>query len=145
MAVRIRLSRIGRIHRPYYRVVAIESRCHREGTASEILGTYDPLLKDKNLAVNAERVDAWVKQGALISEAVTSLLKRHGYPVPCAGGQARVKPGKVEAKADGKKWVAPTRRAKKNHEVKLKAARKAEAAAAAAKPAEAVAADAPQA
>ena len=143
MAVRIRLSRIGRIHRPFYRVVAIESRCHREGTASEILGTYDPLLKDKNLAVSSERIDAWVQQGALISEAVTSLLKRHGYPVPSAGGKARTKAGKAEAKADGKKWVAPTRRAKKNHEVKLKAARK--AAAAVAKPAEAVAADAPQA
>ena len=41
MAVRIRLARIGRTHRPFYRIVAIDSRCHRGGLANEILGTYD--------------------------------------------------------------------------------------------------------
>ena len=45
MAVHIRLARLGRTHRPFYRVVAIDSRNHREGRAAEVLGTYDPMLE----------------------------------------------------------------------------------------------------
>ena len=47
MAVHIRLARLGRTHRPFYRVVAIDSRNHREGRAAEVLGTYDPMLAEK--------------------------------------------------------------------------------------------------
>jgi small subunit ribosomal protein S16 len=149
MAVRIRLARIGRIHRPYYRIVAIDGRCAREGETNEILGTYDPLKAEKNIEVQAERLDAWVQKGALVSEALGSLLKHHGYAVPAAKRTAAVVADKAPAK-DGKKWVKPTRRAVRKHAAKLKAERKVVTAAAveaakAAKAAAAPAADAPQA
>src|SRR3954471_17705346 len=92
MAVCIRLSRFGRLHRPYFRIVAIDGRRHREGEASEILGSYDPLLKDKNIQVNMDRVGAWISQGAQVSESLTNLLKFHGYQLP-------VKPAKAEKPA----------------------------------------------
>ncbi|TVR15142.1 MAG: 30S ribosomal protein S16 [Planctomycetota bacterium] len=123
MAVRIRLARFGRSHRPFYRVVAIDSRNHREGRASEVLGTYDPLLPEKNISVDIERVHAWISQGALLTEAVRSLLKRGGYQVQpetviASQEKKRAKKSaarKSRAKKDGKKWQAPSRRAVLKH------------------------------
>lgn len=138
MSVRIRLARLGRKHRPFFRIVAIDRRCHREGVANEVLGTYDPLLAEKNINVNLDRVDAWVKEGAQISDSLASLLKHSGYAVPkTAAVGRRVKKHKCP-KGDGKTWVPPTRRALRKHAAKVKAARLAEAAAkkAAAAPAE---------
>lgn len=150
MAVRIRLSRIGRTHRPYYRIVAIDGRCHREGEANEILGSYDPLKSEKNIDVQAERLEAWVKQGALVSEALSKLLKHHGHAVPTAGGTSRSKDGKGPAKKDGKVFAKATRRQVRKHAAKLKGEAKAKLAAeaaakAAAQPAAEAAAEAPKA
>jgi small subunit ribosomal protein S16 len=134
MAVCIRLARYGRLHRPFFRVVAIDGRCHREGVANEILGTYDPLASDKNLSVNGERIKAWVAQGAQVSEALTSLLKHYGYEVPVQGaGARRASAKKVESRPtqDGKKFVPASRRSRIKHLKAKKAAAKAAAAAAA--------------
>lgn len=151
MAVRIRLSRYGRIHRPYFRIIAIDKRCHREGLANEVLGSYDPLAPDgKNIAVNVDRVKAWIDQGAVISEGLTSLFKHHGVAIPTKPVKA-VAPAKATTtkskaaspKRDGaNKWVAPSRRAVRQHEAKLKKERMAklateQSAAAAAKAAKA--------
>ena len=147
MAVKIRLSRYGRIHRPYFRIVAIDGRCHREGVANEILGSYDPLKPEKNIEVQIDRVEAWVKQGAQISTSLKHLLKHHGYTVPATSHKEKPDTRKKAAAKPAKgTYVAPTRRALQKHQAKLKAARKAEAAAKAAeaKPAEAPA-DAPNA
>ena len=46
MAVRIRLKKMGRRHRPYYRIVAADSRAKRDGRVLEVLGQYDPLAKE---------------------------------------------------------------------------------------------------
>ncbi len=151
MAVKIRLSRYGRIHRPYFRIVAIDGRCHREGTASEILGNYDPLKPEKNIEVQMDRVEAWVKQGAQISTSLKNLFKHFGYTVPTssqsdkpAAKKPAAKTKKPAAKQAKKTYVAPTRRALRKHQAKLKAVRKAETAAKAAeaKPAAAEAAPA---
>lgn len=148
MAVVIRLARHGRTHRPFYRVIAIDSREHREGKASEVLGTYDPLKAETNIEVNIERVHAWIRQGAKPSQAVASLLKRGGYEVfPAEVGEAaernaakRKAKWAKRKKSDGKTWKAPSRRAVNNHAKGLKQARLAEAAKAAAAKAEADAA-----
>lgn len=134
MAVRIRLSRFGRLHRPYFRIVAIDGRCHREGKANEVIGSYDPALPDgKAVTVQMDRVEAWVKEGALVSNALINLFKFHGYtlpasmiPQPTAAKSTRA--GDKPAKKDGKKWVAPTRRAARKHALKLKGERKVKAA-----------------
>lgn len=143
MSVCIRLSRLGRLHRPFFRIVAIDRRCHREGVANEILGTYDPLKPDQNVEVKLDRVEAWVKEGAQVSQAVASLLKANGYVAPATAAAKKAKKRKVP-KGDGKTWVKPSRRALRKHAAKLKAVRKAELAAKAAeKAAAAPAADAP--
>jgi|GEM_PF-621109 len=145
MSLMIRLSRIGRLHRPYYRIVAIDKRCHREGKTNEILGSYDPLRADKTVDVQMERVAAWLSQGAEISQAVSSLLKLNGYAVPAKA--AKVKHKRKTRKGDGKTWVAPSRRALVKHAKKVKTVRKADTTAklkarkAAAAPAEAPAAE----
>ncbi|HYE05437.1 MAG TPA: 30S ribosomal protein S16 [Planctomycetota bacterium] len=129
MPVRIRLSRFGRLHRPYFRIVACDGRVHREGKAQEVIGLYDPLRKDKNIEVDMAKVEAWVGRGAQISEGLRNLLKFHGYQLPAAKVEA--KPAKAAKKADKPKatakgtYVAPTRRALRAHQAKLKGVRKA--------------------
>lgn len=76
MSVRIRLQRIGRPKRPYYRVVAIDQRAKRNGKPLEILGQYDPILKENKLTVKMERVNYWIKTGAKPSDTVASLIKK---------------------------------------------------------------------
>jgi small subunit ribosomal protein S16 len=134
MAVRIRLSRFGRLHRPFFRVIACDKRVHREGIANEILGTYDPLLGDKALTVDTEALKGWIARGAHVSDALINLLKHYKYEVPAIGAGARkaaAKAAKAAPKKDSKKFVPATRRAKRAHAAKLKAERKAAAAAAA--------------
>ncbi len=76
MSVRIRLQRIGRPKRPYYRVVAIDKRSKRNGEPIEILGQYDPLLQENKLNIKMERFEYWVKTGAQPSDTVASLVKK---------------------------------------------------------------------
>ncbi len=140
MAVRIRLSRFGRLHRPFFRVIACDKRVHREGIANEIIGTYDPLLGEKALTIDTEAVKAWVARGAHISSALINLMKHFKYEVPTIGAGAKKAAAKAAAAKptkDGKKFVPATRRSKRAHAAKLKAERKAAAAAAAPAAAEA--------
>ena len=74
MSVRIRLQRIGRPKRAYYRVVAIDQRAKRNGKPIEILGQYDPVLQENKLSVKQDRVEYWLKNGAKPSDTVASLL-----------------------------------------------------------------------
>ncbi len=152
MAVKIRLSRYGRIHRPYFRVIAIDGRRHREGEANEIIGSYDPNLKEQNLKIEMDRVQAWLAQGALISPGLTKLMKHYGYAVPAraaakpevvAKAKAETKAkaaAKPKAKKDGKTFVPATRRSLRKHAAKLKSERKVTTAAAIAEAAAAKAA-----
>jgi small subunit ribosomal protein S16 len=139
MAVRIRLSRFGRLHRPYFRIVAIDKRCHREGKTNEVLGSYDPLLKDKNIQVDMAKVEAWIARGALVSEGLSNLLKHHGYPLPAKTAAAKPEKKAVQKpaakspkKGEKQPWVAPSRRALRKHAAKKKAEHKAKLAAEAA-------------
>ncbi len=150
MAVCIRLARHGRLHRPFFRIVAIDKRCHREGETNEILGTYDPTLAQKPIAVDMDKVNAWIKDGALLSAGLKDLLKHHGYAVPVRTPAVNSTPGKEAPKPkDTKKgetpkgtFVAASRRAVKKHELtkkksRLEAEKAAKAAAAPAPEAEA--------
>lgn len=75
MAVRLRLQRFGSNKRPFYRVVASDSKKARDGRFLEILGTYDPLLG--KVLVDAEKVQKWMDNGALPTETVRSLFKKY--------------------------------------------------------------------
>ncbi len=78
MAVRIRLRRMGRKKRPFYRIVAADSRSPRDGRFIETLGTYNPLEEPMRVEVNEERVFYWLKNGAQPTTTVKSLLRRKG-------------------------------------------------------------------
>jgi len=95
MAVKIRLNRIGTKKRPYYRIIAIDSRLPRNGRHLEILGTYDPM----NLAVaqhsdnksekgllnlKTDRIQYWLGVGAVATPTVKTILKRAKISKPKA-------------------------------------------------------------
>ncbi|MCE5187332.1 MAG: 30S ribosomal protein S16 [Planctomycetaceae bacterium] len=77
MSVKIRMTRMGRRHRPYFRINAVESRTPRDGRILEKLGHYDPLEKDaaKQYVLNKERFEYWLSQGAVASDTVAEILK----------------------------------------------------------------------
>jgi small subunit ribosomal protein S16 len=80
VAVRIRLKRMGRIHRPFYRVCVIDGRAPRDGKVIEEVGTYDPLVKetDARATLQVERIDYWLSVGAQPSDNVRVLIKKYG-------------------------------------------------------------------
>ena len=78
MAVRIRMKQMGRKHRHFYRIVAIDARQPRDGKIIEELGSYDPQVHDTNnrVVLKPDRVKYWMSVGALPSEKVAVLLKK---------------------------------------------------------------------
>jgi len=74
--VRLRLTRRGTRKRPFYRIVAADSRKARDGRIIEQLGIYNPMVEPNELKVDLERVDYWIGTGAQPSETVASLIKR---------------------------------------------------------------------
>ena len=72
----IRLSRIGKKKKPFYRVVVIEKTRPRDGRVVENVGTYDPLKKPAEYKLNAERIKHWLGCGAQPSDTVRSILRR---------------------------------------------------------------------
>ena len=80
MSVRIRLKRMGRTHRPFYRVCAMDQRAPRNGRVIEELGYYDPMVKetDARAILQQERIDYWLGVGAQPSGKVAVLIKKYG-------------------------------------------------------------------
>jgi len=79
LAVKIRMKRFGRTHRPFYRINAVDSRAPRDGRVIEELGSYDPHASDdKKVKLNVERVQYWLSVGAQPSDTVRSFLKKAG-------------------------------------------------------------------
>ena len=76
--VKIRLKRLGRRNRPFYRLVAIDSRTRRDGREIERLGWYNPISKDEQISFNEERIVHWLNNGAQVSDTVNSLMKKIG-------------------------------------------------------------------
>ena len=76
MAVVLRMTRRGAKKKPFYRIVAADSRSPRDGKFLEMLGTYDPLKSENNIKIDTEKVTSWIKKGAKPSETVAALLKK---------------------------------------------------------------------
>jgi small subunit ribosomal protein S16 len=156
MAVKIKLTRLGKIRNPQYRIAVADSRTRREGRAIEVIGRYHPKEDPSLIEVDSERAQYWLSVGAQPTEPVLKLLKITGdwqkfKGLPGAEGRLKVaepKPSKLElfnaalAAADGapdteaakpKQKKAP---AKKAAEKPADEAGKADDAAVAEKPAE---------
>jgi len=78
----IRLRRAGSKKRPFFRVVVTDSRAARDSSFVEVLGHYNPRTTPETLKLNRERVDHWLKRGALASDTVRTLIVRN--PAPAA-------------------------------------------------------------
>lgn len=80
MAVRIRLKKMGRTHRPFFRVCAMDSRAPRDGRVIEELGIYDPMVPetDARAILKGERIDYWLGVGAQPTRKVGTLIKKYG-------------------------------------------------------------------
>ncbi|OQX17904.1 MAG: 30S ribosomal protein S16 [Desulfobulbaceae bacterium A2] len=76
MALRIRLTRMGRKKHPFYRIIVANSDAPRDGKFLEILGTYDPMQQPAAITLDQERLGMWLERGAQPSDTVNSLIKR---------------------------------------------------------------------
>jgi small subunit ribosomal protein S16 len=79
VAVRIRMKRLGRKHRSYFRIVAIDGRQPRDGRIIEELGAYDPMVKntEERVRLKPDRIKYWLSVGAKPSERVEILFKKY--------------------------------------------------------------------
>jgi small subunit ribosomal protein S16 len=128
MSVVIRLMRAGAKKRPFYRMVAADSRRQRDGRFLEILGHYNPLTQPYELVVHRDKVERWILLGAQPSEQVASLLRTLGitaspsHAVKAARAAAGIAPAPApKAKPAAKRAV---QRKSSERKVKAKAARK---------------------
>jgi small subunit ribosomal protein S16 len=139
MAVVIRLKRAGAKKRPFYRLVAADSRRQRDGRFLEILGHYNPIAQPFELVVQREKIESWIAKGAQPSDQVASLLRSLGIATmapktgPLNVAQAAVAPEAAPAVAATKKAAKkaakkPAKRAVKkkvsDRKTKAKVARK---------------------
>lgn len=127
MAVKIKLTRLGKIRTPQYRIIVADARTRREGSAIETLGRYHPKEEPSHIQVNSERAQYWLSVGAQPTEPVLKLLKLTGdwqkhKGLPGAEGSLQAappRPTKLEvfnaalAEADGPTTEATTPKKKK--------------------------------
>jgi small subunit ribosomal protein S16 len=153
MAVKIKLTRLGKIRNPQYRIAVADSRTRRDGRSIEVIGRYHPKEEPSLIEVNSERAQYWLSVGAQPTEPVLALLKITGdwqkfKGLPGAEGTLKVKEPKTSkldlfnaalAQADGapsgdatqlKKKKAPTKKAEEAAPAEAEAAPVEEAAAA---------------
>lgn len=78
MAVKIRLQRFGTKKRPFYRLVAADSRNKRDGRYLEIIGTYNPLTDPATVKIDAEKAQKWLNEGAQATDTVKNLFVQAG-------------------------------------------------------------------
>ena len=78
MAVKLRLTRMGKKKQPMYRIVATDSHTKRDGEYIELIGTYNPLTKPATVKINEEVALKWLSNGAIPSDTVKNLLKEAG-------------------------------------------------------------------
>ena len=78
MAVKLRLKRMGAKKRPFYRIVAADSRSPRDGKFIELVGTYNPITEPAEIKVNEEVALKWLSNGAIPTDTVRDLLSKQG-------------------------------------------------------------------
>ena len=74
--VALRLNRQGTKDRPYYKIVAVDSRKRRDGRYIEQLGSYNPMVEGTNFTIDLEKAEQWIKNGAQPSDTVRSIIKK---------------------------------------------------------------------
>ena len=113
MSVKIRMTRMGRRHRPFFRINAVESRTPRDGRILEKLGHYDPLEKnaDKQYILNKERIEFWLGKGAVPSETCAEIFKTR-LSITCPQYEAQLQ-RRARARAIARKQGKPFTKAER--------------------------------
>ncbi len=88
MALRIRLRRVGRKGKPFYRIVVADQRSARDGSFVEVIGHYNPLTDPAEIEVDVEKARSWLARGATPTDTARSLLRRAGVFRTSAESQA---------------------------------------------------------
>ncbi len=78
MAVKIRMKRMGANKKPFYRIVVADSRAPRDGRFIEEIGYYNPISNPKQVKIDQEKAEKWMKNGAKPTETVRALFKNNG-------------------------------------------------------------------
>ena len=78
MAVKMRLTRIGKKKTPFYRVVIADARAPRDGRFVEEIGYYNPMTEPADIKIDADKAKQWLKNGAQPTDTVKALLKKSG-------------------------------------------------------------------
>ncbi len=89
MAVKLRLKRGGAKQRPFYRIVAADSRNKRDGRFIETIGTYNPIPANYELTVDEEKALYWLNNGAEPTDTVRSLLSKKGIMTKYASSKVK--------------------------------------------------------
>ena len=76
MAVKIRLTRMGKKKNPFYRVVVADERARRDGAPIEEIGYYNPMTEPADIKIDAEKANKWLANGAQPTDTVRALLKK---------------------------------------------------------------------
>ena len=76
MAVKIRLTRMGKKKNPFYRIVVADERTRRDGAPIEEIGYYDPRTNPATVKIDADKATKWINNGAQPTDTVRSLLKK---------------------------------------------------------------------
>jgi len=111
----MRMTRMGRRHRPFFRINVVDSRTPRDGRVVEKLGHYDPLEKDKSkqIILDLERVKFWLDKGAIPSDTVSQILRRQGIKTKYAEEKtARVAKARVAVRKKGLPFTKAEKAAK---------------------------------
>ena len=77
MAVKIRLTRMGKKKNPFYRIVVADQRSRRDGAPIEEIGYYDPMTNPATVKIDADKATKWLNNGAQPTDTVRSLLKKN--------------------------------------------------------------------
>lgn len=110
MAVKIRLTRLGDKHSPFYRVVVADSRVARDGGYIAALGTYNPLTNPAEVKIDLEAAAKWIKNGALPTETAKTVLVQAGYKFEPKAKKAKKATAKTAAKAPAKKAASTAKK-----------------------------------
>ena len=113
MAVHIRLRRMGAKKRPFYRIVAADSRRSRDGRFLEVLGTYNPITRPAEVMVHEDKLAKWLDEGAVPSDTVSSLLTQIGFVEKYHKAKAGADVSEIEVRKTIKERKKKTRKMKK--------------------------------
>ncbi len=89
MAVKLRLKRMGAKQRPFYRIVAADSRSPRDGRFIEVVGTYNPIPENYEVKIDEEKAMYWLNNGAIPTDTVKAIFSKQGIMKKFAESKAK--------------------------------------------------------